>query len=333
MDDLLSADSVGTYLARRGVVDEGTPVEAEELTGGVSCVALRVRAGDRHLVVKQSLDRLRVADEWLAPRERAVQEAAALELAARIVPGSVPRLVDADPSSYALTIEHAPAGWRTWKDDLLAGRTDERVGRALGDYLAAWHGATAGDAQVRERFDAPEAFDALRVDPYYRTVMQRLPDLADAVAPYVDQMTARRRCLVHGDYSPKNVLVGDDARPWVVDWEVVHTGDPVFDVAFMSNHLMLKAIHRPQDADGYRLCALAFWRAYRAAVPPEVAPDTRYTLGHLGCLMVARVDGKSPAEYLTGRERALARSIGSTLLADPPATLEDAWHLLRSVMV
>jgi len=139
-----------------------------------------------------------------------------------------------------------------------------------------------------------------------------------------------RRCLVHGDYSPKNVLVGAEGL-WVLDFEVAHLGDPAFDVAFMLNHLALKAIHRPDHANRYQACAQSFWRAYQCGVQPGFAGPTSYVLGHLGCLMLARVDGKSPAEYLTIAEQVRSRALALALLAAPPASLKRAWQMLEEV--
>ena len=77
----------------------GDSIRVEELGGGVSNVVLAVSWEDKRVVVKQALPRLRVEDEWLAKRERAVNEARALQLAARITPGRVPALLDVDGAS------------------------------------------------------------------------------------------------------------------------------------------------------------------------------------------------------------------------------------------
>jgi 5-methylthioribose kinase len=133
---------------------------------------------------------------------------------------------------------------------------------------------------------------------------------------------------VHGDYSPKNVLVGDDGPGnglWVIDWEVVHRGDPTFDLAFMLNHLALKSIHRSSAIADYEACAEAFVGAYA-----PTRPDPEYLLGLVGCLMVARVDGKSPAEYLTENGRERARTYGRSFLLDPPGSIGEAWARLSS---
>ena len=130
---------------------------------------------------------------------------------------------------------------------------------------------------------------------------------------------------MHGDFSPKNVLVGSEGL-WVVDLEVAHVGDPAFDLGFMLNHLLLKSIHRPADAARYYGCAHAFLLAYADGVPDELLPPLDYVLAHVGCLAVARVDGKSPAEYLTADEQETARRIGVELLMGPPASLESVWY-------
>ena len=322
-------ETVADYLVVRGVFPSSDGAAARSLGGGVSNIVLSVHGDAGQVVVKQALPRLRVPDTWLAKRERAITEGEALSLVARITPGCVPTLLDVDPSACALTIEEAPDDWGPWKDRLLAAEADPAVGRRLGQLLGTWHAATFRDEQVARAFGDLEAFDQLRVDPYYRTVASRQPEIAEAVAAYVSRMEATQVCLVHGDYSPKNVLVGDQV--WVIDFEVAHYGDPAFDLAFMLNHLFLKRLHVPQAAGSIDACATAFWDAYRSAVQPELLPDIRYVLGHVGCLMVARVDGKSPAEYLRATERERARTIGTELLLRPPDALDAALSAMRRV--
>jgi 5-methylthioribose kinase len=317
---LLSAQTVGGYLISRGVFDTAAEIEARELGGGVSNVVLAARQREARVVVKQALERLRVPDEWLAGKERAVTEGEALRVVGQISAGSVPEVRDIDHEACVLTISEAPAGWKNWKEQLLSGSADPRVAARLGELLGTWHSVTFEDRDLARAFASSQAFDELRIDPYYRTVARRRPELSAAIDRLVQRMQATRLCLVHGDYSPKNVLVGDGL--WVIDFEVAHYGDPAFDLAFMLSHLLLKSLHVPQASSDLEL-----WGAYeRSARSP--LPDARYVLGHVGCLMVARVDGKSPVEYLPESEREVARRIGSEILLEP-GNIGEALALVR----
>ena len=331
-NQLLSAETVHDYLVSRGLLDRAEPSSIAELGGGVSNVVLSVVTPSRELVVKQALPRLRVLEEWLAKRERALTEAAALRLAGSLTPGLVPAVVDADADACALTIAQAPQSWRPWKDLLLAGTADPAVAERLGSTLSTWHDGTFGSPRLRAQFDDHEAFDQLRIDPYYRTIEHRHREVAEIIGRFVDLMSSRRRCLVHGDFSPKNVLVGRDTM-WIIDWEVAHYGDPSFDVAFMLNHLFLKALHRPRSRTRYEQCSVVFFRAYEAGVSDGLRHEAEYVLGHVGCLMLARVDGKSPAEYLSELERDRARRLGISLIVEPPQNVDGAWKRLAEAVV
>lgn len=328
LQDLLTPDSVGPYLAKRGLIEPGVKVESVELTGGISNVVLAVKGDKARFVVKQSLPRLRVKDDWPAKRERAITEAEALRFVAQITPGAVPEVLDCDGESFVITLARAPQTWRNWKTVLLSGEANVAIASELGRVLAVWHSTTKGSAEIEGRFNDFEAFEQLRVDPYYRTVMKRNPEVAATVSGYVGEMAKRRICLVHGDYSPKNVLIGSKSM-WILDFETAHFGDPAFDVAFMLNHLCLKAIHKPQHFDGYRLCSHAFWNAYILEAGQGFAGSDGYVLGHLACLMVARVDGKSPAEYLSESERCATREIAISWLTKLPSGVGAAWTSLR----
>jgi enolase len=316
--ELLTPGSVGRYLQQRGVLPPGSPVDAQPVGGGVSCVVLEVRSGSTRLIVKQALGRLRVADEWLAKRERTLSEGAALELAYGVDSRRVPRVVDLDAEAFALTIEAAPPEWTTWKKRLLTGDGDPRIASSLGSFLGSFHRATRSRPEIEKAFADGETFDQLRVDPYYRVVMRRHPSSADRIAELVDAMLATRVCLVHGDYSPKNILVGGTGDIWVIDFEVAHVGDPAFDVAFMVNHLLLKGIHRRDARARMHACAESFWTAYEEQAGPL---PVDYVLGQVGCLMLARIDGKSPAEYLDDEGRRASRALGLRLLLDPPSSI------------
>jgi 5-methylthioribose kinase len=310
----LAAGNVVGYLVAREVVGAAAELSVEELTGGVSGTVLAVRGPGVALVVKQARPKLRVAGEWRAPVRRTDTEAAALRLAARLVPGHVPPVVDSDESEHVVVLQHAPPGWRNWQAELLEGRAHAASGRWAGDTLGRLHAATAGDAEVAAAFCDYEAFEALRLQPYHGAVMERLPQLASALRPLADELRDARTCLVHGDYAPKNILLGPDGS-WALDMEVAHYGHPVFDLAFFLAFPLLTAVQLPELAPACSELVRGFTTAYdrRAA---RVAPSPRAIAAHTGAMLLARTDGDSPAAFLGARAARKARSLGRQLLVE-----------------
>lgn len=319
---LLTAETVVDHLRERGIIGGGTAT-ARALSGGVSNVVLAVDTDRRRLVVKQSLDRLRVADDWFAPRHRILNEATALGVAAALTPEAVPAVLDVDPARFTLTVERAPEGWTDWRWAIFDGQVVPALGGQLGAILGTWHAATAGGAGLPEPLATDtETFRSLRVQPYHETLAARHPEVRPAVDRVVERMLDSRLVLVHGDFSPKNVLAGAGGA-WVIDFEVAHLGDPTFDLAFLLTHLLMKAVHRPELADRLDAAGAAFLDCYRASVPGSLAPDLPYLSAHVGCLLLARVAGKSPADYLDRQGREAVWRLGLSLLHEPVTRLAD----------
>jgi 5-methylthioribose kinase len=176
---------------------------------------------------------------------------------------------------------------------------------------------TFGDATLCRDFGDTESFIALRIDPFHKTVAERLPDLAERLMELADQLIDCRVCLVHGDFSPKNVLA-DGADLWVIDWEVAHMGNPIFDVAFLLAHLLCKTAHAPQSAQLYRDCAQRFLTSYDNHIRGELRPDPPALVEHTAAVVLARTDGKSPAAYLSSAQRDTARRAAIGWLTETP---------------
>ncbi len=333
------------YLAERGHLRSacGPQARLTTLTGGVSAETVLIEAGQERLVLKRALGRLLVAGEWHAKPERAMTEAAAISALHAITPAHVPRLLDADSEQNTLVMEAAPAYWVNWKTVLMGEAPDPSAGitatgGALGRVLGTWHSRTWGDPAIAGRFADAEAFEQLRISPFYRVVAARHPAVAARVGDCVAHLETTRDCLVHGDYSPKNVLVGPDGL-MVLDFEVAHTGAAVFDVAFMQSHLVLKALHRPASAAAIAAAAAAFLAAYEAAAGGLTGTGTGSGAGagagellgaHVACLLLARVDGLSPAPYLTTATAGVVRELALVLLAGPGPDITDIWQRVKA---
>lgn len=331
----LDVGNVAAYLVGQGLVAADEEVRAESLGGGISNVVLRVRSAAGCLVLKQSLPELRVAVTWEFDRSRIlVERDCMLALAELLPPGHAPVVRFSDPANFVLVMSCAPPG-RVWKDALLAGHVDVQAARRVGVLLGRLQARAAADPGRRACFDDLRVLHQGRIDPYHRTVTRAHPDLAPTIDRDVERLVSNRRTLVLGDLSPKNVLVYPD-RVLLLDFEVAHWGDPAFDPAFLLTHLVLKAVHVRSRTESLLAAAEAFWSAYRACVPDDWSPELEHGVGlELGCLLLARVDGKSPAEYLTEAERALVRRLGRHLLTRPspgprPALARIAAHLHRT---
>ena len=311
-----------------GLLDADPTVEP--LAGGVSNDVVVVRTAHSAFVVKRALPRLRVAELWEASAERSYTEATALRWAHGVAPDAVPGVVAVDRENNVLVIELASVGYGDWKQQLLAGEVRPDVGTRLGGLLAAWQRASASDPAVLADFDDQEAFGQLRVQPFYAVAAERNPAAAPVIATLIERMAATRVSIVHGDFSPKNVL----AEPfvggglWVIDWEVAHTGDPVFDVAFLLHHLICKMIVRPDRRHELMTTAESFVETYADRTRAAFGPlDDRYLLAHTAALVLARVDGKSPVDYFSPAQRDAARALALNVLREAPDGLAEIWRM------
>jgi 5-methylthioribose kinase len=330
-ETLLDADQVVPYLRQVGVLPEGAPATVELLSGGVSSSVFRVECAQLAVVVKQALPQLRVSDEWLARVERSGTEARAAAALSRLLPdGSVLPPLYVDEARSLFVMPSAPSGAETWKARLMRGQLESATARRAGNLLGTMHHRSRQDPDLKTEFADRQYFLALRVDPYLTVTAERRPELAAAIGEQSARMLCRTECLVHGDYSPKNLLVGPDRPDQVVllDHEVTHWGDPTFDTAFCLTHLHLKACTFPARAEDFLDLADVFWSSYACAASLlDPATFERETVALLGCLLAARVDGKSPAEYLTTevlRER--VRSLATTILLEKLTTLRLVRH-------
>jgi 5-methylthioribose kinase len=342
----LTAENVAEYLKSSGRVSADEAIVTRELAGGVSNMVLLVerRDGGERFVVKQARLRLRVADEWLCPVERIWREVEVLALCEKLVvvrnaergvrserqiEAITPLLLWEDRENFAYAMTAAPTEHRTWKQLLLAGELDsgKAIAVACGELLAAVHAGSWQDEQVAAQLDDRDYFERLRIEPYYRSIAKRHGDLAEPIERLIESVASHRRCLVHGDFSPKNLLVWP-GHVMLIDFEVGHYGDPAFDLGFFLTHLLLKSVWAGERGGEYQQIAGLFWQTYRSEMLHSVAKEEvaaleqRILLNLAGC-MLARVDGKSPVDYLTGEQQAVVRDLARKWLRKPLESLAE----------
>jgi 5-methylthioribose kinase len=345
----IDATTAESYLRETGRIAPDAPVSIRELAGGVSNVVLLVSRpnGESLFVVKQARGQLRVADPWFCSVARIFREVDVLEICRRVLElccGAhneaalsidVPCVLFVDRENYLFAMTAAPAH-QVWKQQLLEGRCDPAVAAASGRMLGILHANTWNHSGVARQLADQTYFDQLRLDPYYRHVGRQHAELAPSLERLIKSLADHPRCLVHGDFSPKNILVGSGGLT-LVDCEVGHFGDPAFDLGFFLSHLILKAFHaRPRGWDYIRL-TFDFWQAYESQLLP-VAGRNEYEqlvargIGNCAGCCLARVAGKSTVEYLASDRRdAVSRWATASIGRTPPTWPELVAVLLHKL--
>lgn len=311
------------FLRRGGLLHAGETARYTPLTGGVSSDIWRVDLGRRQLCIKRALAKLKVAADWFAPISRNATEVAWLEAAAAMVPGAAPRVLahDAEAGMFAMPFI-PPEQAKPWKEVLRAGEADAAFAGRVGHVLATLHGESARRPDLAERFATDEAFHAIRLEPYLEATARRHPDLAPQLSALVEVTASTRQALVHGDVSPKNILVGAEG-PIFLDAECAWWGDPAFDLAFCLNHFLLKCLWVPDARRDFLACFRAMATAYGDRLADTQARAVEVRAAHLlPGLFLARIDGKSPVEYITGdTDKDLVRNAAREMLLAPPPDL------------
>lgn len=317
-------------LCRGALALPGDRPPGEPLGGGVSSDIWRVDLAQGPVCVKRALSKLKVSADWQVPVDRNRFEAAYMEVAGKVAPGAVPRLLHHDARAGTLVMPFLdPARYRLWKGELLQGHADPAVASSVGEVLARIHRATALDRDLAQRFPTDQLFHALRLDPYLHATALRHPELERQLKRLARRTAINRLVLVHGDVSPKNILVGPEG-PVLLDAECAWYGDPAFDLAFCLNHLLLKCLAVPAAVPALLLCFDALLESYLEGVVWEArqALEAR-AAALLPGLLLARIDGKSPVEYVSEEaQKVLVREVAGELLREPVAALRlvrDAW--------
>ncbi|MBT4692408.1 MAG: phosphotransferase [Planctomycetaceae bacterium] len=343
---ILEVDTVGQYLVDQDIIASVSDVQVRQLLGGVSNrVLLVVFSGDRKpWVLKQAREQLAVEQPWFCSVTRVLREMDVLQISNRMLAGKtnvlpcqsvVPEILFEDRENYVYAMTAMQGNAREWKQDLLAGELDAEIFKSVGWLLGIMHGGSWEDSEIAEQVGDQVFFEELRVDPYYRQIARVHPALQPAIDSLVSDLSDHRRCLVHGDFSPKNMLVedADVTRLMLLDFEVGHFGDPAFDLGFFLTHIVIKSIRDPSLAVQYAKMAQVFIAEYQRVMLPRVGAAVVGEIESRGCTnlgacLVARVDGKSPVEYLSDSEqRETVRQLGKRLLLGDVQRVENIWDI------
>lgn len=317
-------------LVQAGLVSTPRGAAFEALAGGVSSDIWKVTADGRSFCVKRALAKLKVEADWFAPVERNRFEVAWYEIASAIVPGAAPRILAHDDKAMLCAMDYLdPSDHKLWKSELRDGNADIATARSVGSRLGRIHAETADNAETAARFPRADIFQAIRLEPYLEATADKHPDLREFLSGLSQRTHATRRVMIHGDVSPKNILIGPDG-PVFLDAECATIGDPAFDLAFCLNHFLLKCLWTPRATAAFLECFGAMKAGYLDEVTWEDADALEARAASLlAGLFLARVDGKSPVEYVTDEtDKDKIRACARALLLDAPtrlAAVSDAW--------
>lgn len=328
MDTLLPQD-LYQALVRMDLMQEGQRPSMHTLTGGVSSDIMRIDLPDGPICVKRALPQLRVAARWRAPVERNTFEVEWIRTAAGFAPNAVPEILGVDRQAGLFAMGYFdPQTYPVWKQQLRDGVINPDTARAVARCLVQIHAGTADDAGLAVRFATDHIFHAIRLEPYLLATADVHPDCALILRDIAQVTATTKRVLVHGDVSPKNILVGPHG-PVLLDAECAWYGDPAFDVAFCLNHLLLKCMWEPQWSHHYLVCFDRFAGAYLAGVNWESPEHFEVRASRLlPGLLLARIDGKSPVEYISAEaDRERVRRAAKSLLQQTVTSLDQLRHI------
>ncbi len=312
------------YLQAEGRIAATEQPEIRVLAGGVSnrTVWLKRPSGETW-VLKQALEKLRTKADWFSSVERIHREASGMRWLMNLAPtGSITPLIFEDHANHVLAMQAVAEPHQNWKSMLLEGRLEPDHIRQFATLLGTIHQQTYQDGNAASEFADRSFFESLRLEPYYLYTAAQQPKAADFLGALVEENRANLLSIVHGDYSPKNVLVYQN-KLVLLDHEVIHFGDPTFDLGFSMTHLLSKAHHLAVQRQNFLEATRQYWLHYSATAPVLSAlPDfeARAVRQTLGCLL-ARVDGRSPLEYLSESKRIHQREAVLEIMADPPTTV------------
>jgi 5-methylthioribose kinase len=323
--DIENSNELLAYLRQTKRIEESEEPKITILQGGVSNKTVLLERETESWVIKQALAKLRVKADWYSDPSRSVREAQGLRTLSQLVPDNVPTFIFEDAEQHVLAMSAVPQPHENWKTVLLAGGVLQHQVKQFGELLGFIHrSAYERRDELAEVFADTSFFESLRLEPYYQYTASQVPSAATFLETLVEETRQHHITLVHGDYSPKNILIAQD-RMILLDYEVIHWGDPAFDIGFGMTHLFSKA-HRLSDQRSTLLnAAWVFWKSYARVVKDLVwrrGLEERAIRHTLAC-MLARVRGRSPLEYLDDAQRQLQEKIVVELVTQPPTTFND----------
>lgn len=332
MIDISKDKALRQYLLEKGIIQGPEEYSFHYCKGGVSCTVALVHIGERIIILKQGLAKLRVQEEWECDPNRMYIEQRCNQIYHQFVPECAPEVYFYDEENYIYGREAVPEDWHTWKEELIQGVLNFNISEQAISALVTVHNHCAGNTEIQREFWNKDIFYSLRVSPYIEFIVSKYPQLQSRATEVIQLLMDNAITLVHGDFSPKNIMT-DGTKIQILDYEVAHFGHPAFDLAFFSTHFILKAIKNKQWSSAYMNMLECMLDAYFFK---EQYMDSRKLrkdfLQILPFMILARVDGKSPAEYIKEQvDKDRLRTIAFQLMDHPLSEYQDAISIISNI--
>ncbi len=335
MVNIAEKEVLEQYLLERGEIKEKSNYRIKYCKGGVSgTVAFVDRDDEGPLIVKQALSQLKTKDTWLCDPNRMYIEYESNRIYHDLIPQNAPAVYFYDEENYIYGREAVPDGCLMWKEHLMKGQLDFGVAKKSIETLVQVHNECSTRQDIKEMFANKEIFYGLRISPYIEFIVGKYPELQDSAAKIVDETMNQSITLVHGDYSPKNIMVTDSGIS-VLDYEVAHCGHPAFDLAFFSNHFILKSVKFNRYGTAYLAMLNYMAELYFAQMKfMDKAKFEDSYIRILAMLMLARIDGKSPVEYLVGDKmrQQFVRDLSFRMIRENIHTFAQVYQMLSDAL-
>lgn len=332
---VLTQQTIPGYLAAKGVLEKGEPLEIIPIPSNVNHV-YRVATPKRTLIVKQAMSKMALFPQIHLPLERSAIEYQATAIWKRIgqehqAPVLLPEIIHFDKTNNAFILVAAPDDARLLTADLLAANIRSSVIQHMLKLFVIVHNKTFQDKALKEKFANTSNFTQLKFGFFHKPMLEREKNarVKHALYDLMVRTLKNKVCLLHGDPNPKNILVARESIT-LIDFECSHYGDPAYDISTLLAHYLLSAlINFDQRQKYFEAMREGFERYCSRTILPYRAQLRRNIIQHFGPLLWGRAFGKANVPFLDERLKQCVRILSRRIVVGNYTELEDIFTMVN----